>query len=265
MDGPLYGVPMKKLASLISMLFLVQACGGTTPSPQPAAAPTAKIAPKGPSYAQLVEVARKLAGLGKADKALKYANEAKELDPQKSGAWAVLGLLAAQKMDLDGAQALYQKAIELGCEEPEPYAELASIYDISKDYSKAIATYQAWLAKVPNDHEMRHQMALSLLIQGKTADGILEFETLLKAQPTNKTVLMDLGYAHLRNGQLAKAIKQFERAQPEGLAPSLDYGLVVAVVQKMSDPNQALAFVERFAQSGPAKDKLVTHLKTLQK
>jgi Flp pilus assembly protein TadD len=168
-------------------------------------------------------------------------------------------------MDLDGAQALYQKAIELGCEEPEPYAELASIYDISKDYPKAIATYQAWLAKVPNDHEMRHQMALSLLIQGKTADGILEFETLLKAQPTNKTVLMDLGYAHLRNGQLAKAIKQFERAQPEGLAPSLDYGLVVAVVQKMSDPNQALTFVERFAKSGPAKDKLVTHLKTLQK
>ena len=265
MDGPLYGVPMKKLASLVSMLFLATACAGAPAAPKPAAAPTVKTTPKGPSYAQLVEVARKLAGRGKAGKALKYANEATELDPNKSGAWAVLGLLAAQKMDLDGAQTLYQKAIELGCEEPEPYAELASIYDISKDYAKAIATYRAWLAKVPNDHEMRHQMALSLLIQGKTADGIQEFRILVKAQPTNKTFLMDLGYAHLRSGQLAKAIKQFEAAQPEGAAPSLDYGLVVAVVQKMSDPAQALAFVERFAVQGEAKDKLVSHLKTLQK
>ena len=265
MDGPLYGVPMKNLASLITVLFMAQACAGAPPAPEPAAAPVAKKAPKGVSYAQLIEVARKLAGLGKAEKAAKYANEAKELDPKKSGAWAVLGLLAAQKMDLDGAQALYQKAIELGCEEPEPYAELASIYDVSKDYDKAIATYQAWLAKAPDDHEMRHQMALSLLIQGKTSEGIREFETLVKAQPTNKTFLMDLGYAHLRNGSLSKAVKQFEAAQPEGAAPSLDYGLVVAVVQKMSDPKQALAFVERFAVAGQAKDKLVAHLKTLQK
>ena len=267
MDGPLYGVPMKKSASLIVALFLAQACATTAPAPAPQAeaAPTAKKAPKGPSYAQLVEVSRKLAGLGKADKALKYATEAKELDPAQGGAWAVLGLLAAQKMDLDGAKTLYQKAIELGCDEPEPYAELASIYDISKDYAQAIATYQAWLAKKPNDHEMRHQMALSLLIQGKTADGIREFEALVKALPSNKTFLMDLGYAHLRQGKLVKAIAQFEAVQPEGAAPSLDYELVVAVVQKMSDPKRALAFVERFAVAGPAKDKLVAHLKTLQK
>ncbi len=154
MHGPLYGVPMKKSAPLLVILVLLVGCASTQSTPEPQPVQTAPVASKGPSYDKLVEVARKLAGLGQAEKAAKYANQAKELNPDKSGAWAVLGLLAAQQMDLDGAIKLYQKAIDLGCEEPGPYAELASIYDVSKDYPKAIATYQSWLTKTPDDHEM---------------------------------------------------------------------------------------------------------------
>ena len=90
-----------------------------------------------------------------------------------------------------------------------------------------------------------------------------EFEILVQAEPNNKLYRTDLGYAHLSAGQLDEAVKQFEAAQPEGAPPSLDYGLVVAVVQKMSDPSKALSFVERFAIPGKDKDKLISHLKTL--
>ena len=107
--------------------------------------------------------------------------------------------------------------------------------------------------------------ALSLIIQGKTQAAVAQFETLVQAAPTNKVYLMDLGYAHLRAGELTKAVQQFEAAQPVGTAPSMDYGLVVAVVQKMTDPAKALAFVERFAVPGKAKDKLMSHLQTLVK
>ena len=107
-------------------------------------------------------------------------------------------------------------------------------------------------------------MALSLVMQGKTKLAIVEFDILVKAQPTNKLFLMDLGYTHLRSDNLELALKQFDAAQPQGSAPSLDYGLVVAVVQKMTDPMKAHAFVVRFAQPGAAKDKLLTHLKTLK-
>ena len=263
MHGPLYGVPMKRTAPLLAISFLIAACAGTAPAPEPKVAEAKQTAPKQSQYDKLVEVARKLAGLGQLEKASKYANQAKDMEPEKSGAWAVLGLLAAQQMDLDGAVTLYQKAIDLGCEEAGPYAELASIYDVSKNYPQAIATYRAWLTKSPNDHEMRHQMALSLVIQGKTQPAITEFQTLVQAAPDNRLYRMDLGYAHLRAGQLDDALQQFEAAQPQGAAPSMDYGLVVAVVQKMSDPAKALSFVERFALPGKEKDKLVSHLKTL--
>ena len=148
---------MKKSAPLLISIFLLSACASTPNTPEPQAAPVAQPETQQSKYDKLVEVARKLAGLGQAEKAAKYANQAKELEPNKSGAWAVLGLLAAQQMDLDGAVKLYQKAIDLGCDVPEPYAELASIYDVSKNYPKAIATYKAWLAKTPDDHEMRHR------------------------------------------------------------------------------------------------------------
>ena len=265
MHGPLYGVPMKKSALLIPILMFLAACTSTATAPEPQASPAPQPQSQESKYDKLVEVARKLAGMGQPEKAAKYANQATELDANKGGAWAVLGLLAAQQMDLDGAVKLYQKAIDLGTDESGPYAELASLYDVSKDYPKAIATYKAWLAKTPSDHEMRHQMALSLLIQGKTQAAIAQLETIVKAAPTSKIYRTDLGYAHLKSGQLDKAVLEFEAAQPEGSAPSMDYGLVVAVVQKMTDPSKALAFVQRFAAPGKAKDKLVSHLQTLVK
>ena len=99
MHGPLYGVPMKKTAPLLAILMLLAACASTASAPEPQAAPTVQPKKPGSQYDKLVEVARKLAGLGQAEKASKYANQAAELNPDKSGAWAVLGLLAAQQMD----------------------------------------------------------------------------------------------------------------------------------------------------------------------
>lgn len=231
------------------------------PSPAPET-PSAQLS-QGPSYDKLVEVAHKLALLGKAEKAKTYAQEAAALNAKRGGAWGVLGLLAAQRQDLPEALKLYEQAIQLGCTSRHAYAELGSIYDVSKRYQQAVDTYGAWLQKSPLDHDLRHQMALSLVMQGNTGAAIQELGTLVGHVPQEKMFQMDLAYAQLQHGDLDAALKQFEMLQPEGAAPSLDYSLVVAVVRKMSDPRQASAFVQRFAAPGSAKEKLLAHLKTL--
>ena len=98
---------MKKTAPLFAIAIVLQACATAATAPEPKPAEVAQSAPQESKYDKLVNVARKLAGLGQMEKAAKYANEAKGMNPEKSGAWAVLGLLAAQQMDFDGAIRLY--------------------------------------------------------------------------------------------------------------------------------------------------------------
>ena len=92
------------------IILFTLACAGAPTTQEPPAPTTERVTPKGPSYEKLIEVARKLAEMSQSEKSRKYANEAKELDPTRGGAWGVLGLLAAQKMDLDAAVAAYQNA-----------------------------------------------------------------------------------------------------------------------------------------------------------
>ena len=232
-------------SELLSVIFIGGlGCASVPPSnaPSSSASPAQSKAPKH-SYDSLVEIGRTYCDSGKAANALKPLKRAIAQHPNRPEAYVVLGYsFAAQKQLAQSTQA-YEKARFLGSKERRLFQELSSVYDVQEKYTDAIAVYRAWLKITPEDTEMQHELSLSLLLTGQTAEAIQLLKKVIAVVQKPNQARGDLAYAYARSGQHTKAVPLLKGLYPNGLS----YSLLIEFVQTFENPEAALAFFDQFA------------------
>jgi tetratricopeptide (TPR) repeat protein len=117
------------------------------------------------------------------------------------------------KMLSDKAEPWFKKAVEADPNFVLPHLDLGKIYSGRGDNALAQAEYQAVLAKDPQHPVALCELALLLVDQGKSAEGLAMLETARKSEESYAPCYYYAGYALAREGKDAEASKLFEEAE----------------------------------------------------
>ncbi|MBI5507796.1 MAG: tetratricopeptide repeat protein [Deltaproteobacteria bacterium] len=184
----------------IAILALVSSCAA------PEAKPAVAAAPAPLDYDTMVKTARSYAESGRPERAIELCQEASRMAPDRPEAYVVWGLSLAQQKHLDESAVRYEDAVRRGSKDRELFAELASVYDVSRRYEEAARVYRAYLALAPDDAEMHQELGLTLLLLEKFDEAIQELKTANVMRPDDLQMQQDLGYAFLRARKMADAV-----------------------------------------------------------
>ncbi len=186
------------------------ACGSSSGSsgaqPQPAPAQ------KGPSYEELVRVARSYVERGNPERAAAVAERAAKEQPERPEAYGAWGFALASDGKLAEAAAKYERALELGSQDRQVYLELSSVYDVAQQYERAVKVYEAWLHGHPDDGEMWQELGLTQLLRDELAPARAALSRAVELRPDDVQARIDLGHVSLRSHDPAAAVRQLEVA-----------------------------------------------------
>jgi tetratricopeptide (TPR) repeat protein len=183
--------------------------------------------------------------LDKPDDALKSFDEATKLAPQAPGPYQQRGEIYREKQEYDKAIKEFSKVIELQPGDVLPLVHRAEAYLNDKQYEKALADVDAVLEEqqvvaahrlrgeilaqlerldeaidemqqltkaVPNQPELKMQLAMYYLIDKQPEEAISEYDDVLLLDPENFLALRSRADAYLNVGKHAEAIADFEEA-----------------------------------------------------
>lgn len=183
--------------------------------------------------------------LDKPDDALKSFDEATKLAPQAPGPYQQRGEIYREKHEYDKAIKEFSKVIELQPGDVLPLVHRAEAYLNDKQYNKALADVDAVLEEqqvvaahrlrgeilaqlkrldeaigemqqltkaVPNQAELKMQLAMYYLINKQPEEAISEYDDVLLLDPENFLALRSRADAYLNVGKHAEAIADFEEA-----------------------------------------------------
>jgi len=161
---------------------------------------------------------------------------------------AYLGDILLTLQKLDPAEDYIKKAINLKPENPAYRYILGFIYSNKRQWGKAIAEFEAAVAKEPDNGEYLRGLAWAVYSSGDVAKGLASLEKASRLAPANANILTDLAVAYLSSVNINKAREYAERAT------RLDPTNAVAqdVLKKV------LSFSKGFRQRGEITDKAVT-------
>ena len=158
----------------------------------------------------------KLTQAGKLDEAIAKFMEAKAINPDCFACQFNIGLSYAAKKDVPKAEEAFLAASALKPESPEPFNQMANMYNANKQYDKA-AQMAAEASKRSGGASGGGASAESLFNQGvvlwngqKYADAKVQFEAAVKAKPDYADAHYWLGMASLNTGAMPAARASFE-------------------------------------------------------
>lgn len=115
---------------------------------------------------------------------------------------------ALQRSDFDEAITQYERAVSADPSFFEAYFNLGLAALNGGDADKALPAYEYALAISPQHRDSRYNLALALIKKDHLRDAARELETLLKADPSDRPVLMRLG--ELYSGPLQRPVRTRE-------------------------------------------------------
>ena len=153
---------------------------------------------------------------GKFDEAIAKFSEAKSHNPDCYACQFNIGLSYAAKKDVAKAEEAFLAASALKPETPEPFNQMANMFNASKQYEKA-AQMAAEASKRSAGAGGGGASAESLFNQGvvlwngqKYAEAKVQFEAAVKAKPEYADAHYWLGMASLNTGAMPAARASFE-------------------------------------------------------
>ena len=192
-----------------ALLVALSACAGPTSRADVAGGPT--------RHDPLTQ-ARRLEARGATGDALVEVERVVASHPTLGEAHALRGRLLAQEGRLEESARAYERARTLGDASRRTALELASLYDVTGEYAKAIAIYEGRLARNPRDVEVRHELGLTRLLAGDVTGGVAALERAARDAPRDGEIKADLALAWMAAGEIERATTLLEteagRAKP---------------------------------------------------
>jgi tetratricopeptide (TPR) repeat protein len=202
---------------------------------------------KRPGDVRLAQIdARALAGAGRHDEAVKVLQDVVQASPSDPSAWLSLADVLSEASRtgealkvLDDAQARFPESVTV------PF-QRGALYERSKDYAKAEASFRNVLARDPLNAPALNYLGYMFADRGERLDEAVDLiQRALKIDPENGSYLDSLGWAFFRQRKLDEARRYLSRAADQLPANSVvqdHFGDVLAALQQ---PTEAIAAWQR--------------------
>jgi tetratricopeptide (TPR) repeat protein len=129
--------------------------------------------------------------------------------PGVPGALNLMGTIRAKQGRMNEAEALFLRAIRNDAKFTPARMNLVSLYLYKRMPEKSVAQLRAVLRLQPGNEEATQRLAELQLSQGRVEEAISTIEKLRSSQPLPASLLVLLGDAQVRKGQLSKAEENY--------------------------------------------------------
>ena len=141
-----------------------------------------------------------------------YANQRLRIDPNDPGALSILSYYQYLDEDFEGALATYDKYIAQLPEEGSGYNNKALVYKRQGDYETEERLYRIALAFSPNDVTTLNNLAVCLAHQGKIAEAKLIMEQLETLDPGDAYAELHRAKIYAESGETEKVYEHLRLA-----------------------------------------------------
>jgi tetratricopeptide (TPR) repeat protein len=202
---------------------------------------------KRPDDVRLAQIdARALAGAGRKDDAVKVLREAVQASPSDPSAWLSLAdvLSESSRTDealkvLDDAQSRFPESVTV------PF-QRGALYERSKNYAKAEASFRDVLARDPLNGPALNYLGYMFADRGERLDEAVDLiQRALKIDPENGSYLDSLGWAFFKQRKLEDARRCLSRAADQLPANSVVQDHFGDVLAALDQPQEAIAAWQR--------------------
>ncbi|MFZ0771709.1 MAG: tetratricopeptide repeat protein [Candidatus Sulfotelmatobacter sp.] len=183
--------------------------------------------------------------------------KAVELDKNNSDALLKLGQVQAAQGSVSQALALYRQSIKDHPREIAFYILAGEMYESQSDWNNAKAMYQKVLEIKPDDPLASNNLAYVMLQQGGNVDVALAMaQTARRGMPNSANAADTLGWAYFQKGVYRSAIDMFQESlrlnQKRGAADDPTVHYHLGLAyQKVNQPAQARQQLERALKINP--------------
>lgn len=135
-----------------------------------------------------------------------------KIQPDDGEAIFLLSVAQAEQEKFEAALANVKRVLEFNPSNVPVLLLQGNIYERLRDIEKAIATYQQVLSFRPDESEAKKRLAALLAEKGETKDATQILEDLVKRNPFDSSVLLELGKAQREQKKFGEAIASFRSA-----------------------------------------------------
>ena len=168
---------------------------------------------------------------GQHDVAIEKFNAALAISPACFDCQFNIGVALMAKKDEKGAEAAWQKAIEMKADYAEALNALSTLYNNQKrfDEAGAMSAKAAAAGGGGGSADATFNQGIILWNQGKIADAKAKFEETIKMNAAHADAHYQLGMALLNEGKLTEAVTEFEtyvKLAPDGQYATQAKGMI---------------------------------------
>jgi tetratricopeptide (TPR) repeat protein len=166
----------------------------------------------GSNATQLLELAKFYLSVEDAVDARRAAEKVIGADPNSAIAYEILGQAHRLNLQLDEAEAAYEKGLRTGIRLVPSILYLADAKRALGKPDEAITLYKEALEKQPDNALARSGMVIALFDAGKRPDAENELQNTLTAQPKNFALMAGVAYWYAAHNEADKAVDLAGRA-----------------------------------------------------
>jgi tetratricopeptide (TPR) repeat protein len=209
-------------------------------------APPCSRAQKSSGSAEQLERVAALISENRIEEAEQQLNAILKASPNQALALNLLGTIRAKQRRLADAEALFARAISIDPQFLGAHMNLAYLYLLKGAPDKTISELREVLRLDPDNPDVSYKLARLLISQGRVDECITFIETMKQARSLPAPLLVVLGDAYLKKGDILKAEESYQLATQQQSTTSVDALLGLAVVsQAKGDTKNAVLYLNR--------------------
>ncbi|KAL4280556.1 hypothetical protein GQ457_03G022440 [Hibiscus cannabinus] len=107
---------------------------------------------------------------------------------------------------------LFNEAAQMSPEDADVHIVLGVLYNLSREYDKAIASFQTALKLKPNDYSLWNKLGATQANSVQSADAILAYQQALDLKPNYVRAWANMGISYANQGMYEESIRYYVRA-----------------------------------------------------
>ena len=176
-----------------------------------------------------------LAELGDYQQAIRFGQEAAQLNPGDALNFELLATLYVKVGETDHAVESYRQSLAIAPENAEAHRALGRIHMARKEFAMAAERFRQVVRIRPEDSKARNELGGACQAQGQLDEAIDHYERALALDPTAASVHYNLGNAMAAKGDLETAVSHFRLAIQHAAGHAKSYNNLVWLLATQSD------------------------------